>query len=232
MRNTLHPFSKAQYIRPGTDTFLTQNKLAIPVGPKYRRLLGKIEPDPLRVEMKALFKKVIKHISKTDKQTKKRLIQLEKERPAPGSRDAVLFEISRYQRGIRKDPKWNKGEKEELLKFLDLQAISWGMDGSKKLKTAQEELILDTWQKFTKGMTVRRPQGEKRKPTVKKAKAKAKAKAVRLEGELSASTMVQGVRGEVIDKPLGQTVGQEKSQGKTPKTEFSEGIEDREKRTI
>src|SRR5947207_438316 len=132
MRNTLHPFSKAQYIRPGTDTFLTQNKLAIPVGPKYRRLLGKIEPDPLRVEMKALFKKVIKHISKTDK----------------------------------------------------------------------------------------------------KAKAKAKAKAVRLEGELSASTMVQGVRGEVIDKPLGQTVGQEKSQGKTPKTEFSEGIEDREKRTI
>jgi hypothetical protein len=59
MRNTLFPYSMAQYIRPGTDTFLTQNKLAIPVGPNYRRLLRKIEPDPLRMEFRALFEKVI-----------------------------------------------------------------------------------------------------------------------------------------------------------------------------
>lgn len=48
----------AQYIRPGTDTFLTANKLAIPVGPNYRRLLKKLEPDPVRMEFKELFEKV------------------------------------------------------------------------------------------------------------------------------------------------------------------------------
>jgi hypothetical protein len=58
MRNTLYPYSMAQYIRPGADTFLTQNKLAIPVGPNYRRLLRKMEPDPIQLEFKQLFKKV------------------------------------------------------------------------------------------------------------------------------------------------------------------------------
>jgi hypothetical protein len=58
MRNTLHPYSMAQYIHPGSNTFLTQNKLAIPVGPNYRRILRKNQPDPLRIEFKTLFQKV------------------------------------------------------------------------------------------------------------------------------------------------------------------------------
>ena len=59
MRNTLYPYSMAQYLRPGMDTFLTANKLAIPVGPNYRRLLKKLEPDPVRMEFKELFEKVV-----------------------------------------------------------------------------------------------------------------------------------------------------------------------------
>ena len=59
MRNTLYPYSMAQYIRPGTDTFLTENKLAIPVGPNYRRLLQKSLPiDPVRMEFRTLFENV------------------------------------------------------------------------------------------------------------------------------------------------------------------------------
>jgi hypothetical protein len=58
MRNVLYPYSMAQYIRPGSNTFLTQNKLAIPVGPNYRRFLRKGEPDPLQTEFKELFERV------------------------------------------------------------------------------------------------------------------------------------------------------------------------------
>src|SRR5438046_9591897 len=57
MRNTLYPYSMAQYLRPGMGSFLTANKLAIPVGPNYRKLLKKIEPDPIRMEFKELFEK-------------------------------------------------------------------------------------------------------------------------------------------------------------------------------
>ena len=59
MRNQLHPYSQAQYIRPGAETFLTQTKLAIPVGPNYRRYLREKQPDPLRIEFQGLFKKVL-----------------------------------------------------------------------------------------------------------------------------------------------------------------------------
>lgn len=58
MRNMLYPYSMAQYIHPGAETFLTKNKLAIPVGPNYRRLLRKTEPDPLRQEYRQLFEDV------------------------------------------------------------------------------------------------------------------------------------------------------------------------------
>lgn len=61
MRNTLYPYSKAQYIRPGNDSFLTQNKLAIPVGPNYRRLLNNSTPDPARIEFAELIKRVFIH---------------------------------------------------------------------------------------------------------------------------------------------------------------------------
>lgn len=58
MRNTLHPYSMAQYIRPGTDSFLTQTRLAVPVGPNYRRLVRKMEGDPVREEFNVLFERV------------------------------------------------------------------------------------------------------------------------------------------------------------------------------
>jgi len=60
MRNMLYPYSMAQYIHPGAETYLTTNKLAIPVGPNYRRLLRKSQPDPLRQEYQVLFEKVRK----------------------------------------------------------------------------------------------------------------------------------------------------------------------------
>jgi hypothetical protein len=58
MRNVLYPYSMAQYIHPGAETYLTTNKLAIPVGPNYRRRLRKSQPDPLREEHQDLFEKV------------------------------------------------------------------------------------------------------------------------------------------------------------------------------
>jgi hypothetical protein len=48
----------AQYIRPGTDSFLTQTRLAVPVGPSYRRLVRKLERDPVREEFQVLFERV------------------------------------------------------------------------------------------------------------------------------------------------------------------------------
>jgi len=61
MRNTLYPYSMAQYIHPGAETFLTTNKLAIPVGQDYPRLLRKREPDPLGEEYRTLFQQVCTH---------------------------------------------------------------------------------------------------------------------------------------------------------------------------
>lgn len=58
MRNTLYPYSMAQYIRPGSDSFLTQHKLAIPVGPNYRRLLKRRTIDPARMEFDELLARV------------------------------------------------------------------------------------------------------------------------------------------------------------------------------
>ena len=59
MRNTLYPYSMAQYIHPGADTFLTQHKLAVPVGPNYRRMLRSITPNPARSEVDTLVARVI-----------------------------------------------------------------------------------------------------------------------------------------------------------------------------
>jgi hypothetical protein len=59
MRNYLYPYSMAQYIHPGSDSFLTQNKLAIPVGPNYRRILKKQKLDPSRIELGPLIKRVL-----------------------------------------------------------------------------------------------------------------------------------------------------------------------------
>ena len=57
----LYPYSMAQYIHPGAETFLTTNKLAIPMGPNYRRLLRKGEPDALSEEYRTLFQQVRTH---------------------------------------------------------------------------------------------------------------------------------------------------------------------------
>lgn len=66
MRNVLYPYSMAQYIRPGSDSFLTQHKLAIPVGPNYVRLLRTISPDPAQLEFEALFEKVLPVLNDSD----------------------------------------------------------------------------------------------------------------------------------------------------------------------
>jgi len=54
MRNLLHPFSKAQYIIPGSKSFLTQYKLGIPVDPSS----AKPRPRTGREEFEILFNRV------------------------------------------------------------------------------------------------------------------------------------------------------------------------------
>lgn len=58
MRNALYPFSKARYIRPGSDTFLTKQKLAVPLIPG-NEVPSRNESDPFRMEFKQLLENVL-----------------------------------------------------------------------------------------------------------------------------------------------------------------------------
>jgi len=58
MRNILYPYSMAQYIHPGKDSFLTPEKLSIPVQPGYKAILRRMFPDPALEEFRQLFKQV------------------------------------------------------------------------------------------------------------------------------------------------------------------------------
>jgi hypothetical protein len=138
------------------------------------------------------------------------LIKEEKSRPAQGAGEAVLFQIDRYQKQIKKDTKWSKEEKEELLKFLGIQAMSWGTLtddlGSMSVRAEKVKMLLETWQKFTKGMKFRQPKGKKE--AGKQKKNKKATKEVELEGEPSTSeTVVQAdlkICGDRVETPVGK----------------------------
>jgi hypothetical protein len=172
------------------------------------------------------------------------LIKEEKSRPSTGAREAVLFQIDQYQKEIQKDKKWNKQEKEELLKFLGIQAMSWGTLsddlGSRSVSRAKEMMLLKTWQKFTKGMEFPPPQGKKE--LGKEGKNKEMTKEVGLEGKPSTSgTVVQayvkiptvGIETPVgTDTAVGPTVLHEEAAAEKSKVSQSDNTEDLEQRKI
>jgi len=162
----------------------------------------------------------------------------------------VLFQIDRFQKQIKKDEKWSKQEKEELLKFLGIQAMSWGTLsddlGSRSVSRAKEKMLLETWQKFTEGMKFPQPQGKKEKD--KQGKNKKVTKEIGLEEEPSTSgTIVQAgvnIRTDGIDTPVRtdtaegtdttveQTVLHEESAAEQSKVSQSDNTEDLEQRKI
>jgi hypothetical protein len=77
------------------------------------------------------------------------------------------LQIQTYRKKVSTDDKWNKEEKEELLRFLGIQATSWGMLvddlGSASVREAKERMLLETWRKFTEGMKIPKPKGKKGK---------------------------------------------------------------------
>jgi hypothetical protein len=150
------------------------------------------------------------------------LIAEEKTRPRKNAPANVLMQIQRYAKKVRESKEWNRVEKEELLRFLAVQADGWGLLGekvgpSKKVLHAKETMLLETWRTFTEGMHLRRLAKEERKE-----KKLAKNRDLGLETELSTSgTVVQGdvkiishgVEAPVSShEPVGQTVAHEESE--------------------
>lgn len=142
------------------------------------------------------------------------MIAEEKSRPKLNARADVLEKIERYAKKVRDSRKWKTEEKDELLRFLAVQADAWGMLGdnigpTKKVMQVKESMLVETWRTFTKGMRLRR-----------EAKRAAKEEQG-LEKELSTSgTLVQGdvkVISEGVEtpvsshEPIGQTVAHEES---------------------
>ena len=95
----------------------------------------------------------------------------EAKRPLPNAKEKVLAKIARYQEEIKVNDYWGPAEKSELLRFLGLQASSWGsLTGSASMKREKERILLATWRKFTDGIRVPWILGRKRgrKGTTKK----------------------------------------------------------------
>lgn len=199
MRNTLHPYSMAQYIRPGSNTFLTENKLAIPAGTKYRRLLNLKENAQSESDLQKLLVRAWRRIHAQ-----------EIGRPRNTARDEVLAQIQEYRERIMKETKWSQVEKKELRQFLDVQRASWSMlkdtIGSEGVRKAKEQILLKTWRKFTEGM---KPQ-----KGTKSRKSAVKEKGLEQEPSTSGSVVqgdvkvvTAGVETPVgADAPVGQTV--------------------------
>jgi len=129
----------------------------------------------------------------------------------------VLFQIDRYQKQIKKDTKWSKQEKEELLKFLGIQAMSWGTLsddlGSRSVSRAKEEMLLETWRKFTEGMKFRQPQGKKKAD--KQTKNKNATNEVELEEEQSTSGTNVETAVEICKDGIDTPVGKDTAIGQT-----------------
>jgi hypothetical protein len=141
------------------------------------------------------------------------LEQEEAGRPGRNAGENVLLQIERYKRRILKNDKWSGQEKEELLRFLSMQASSWGMLGdglgSEGVKRAKERMLLHTWRKFTAGIK----EGKKKGVVVETVGGIVEAG---LEEEPSTSgsiiqadvmTLTDGIETPVgTDSPVGQTV--------------------------
>ena len=142
------------------------------------------------------------------------MITEERNRPKFNARADVLLKIERYAKKVRDSKKWNQEEKDELLRFLAVQADGWRMLGenvgpTKKIMQLKESMLVETWRTFTQGVKLRR-----------EAQKAAKGEEG-LERELSTSgTLIQGdvkiitegVEAPVSShEPVGQTVAHEES---------------------
>jgi hypothetical protein len=166
------------------------------------------------------------------------LIAEEQTRPRKNARANVLFQIQRYAKKVRESKQWNREEKEELLRFLAVQADGWGLLGekvgpSREVLQAKEDMLLKTWQKFTEGMESRQVADRSvKKGLLKRMPQKAKQAKKRdlgLETELSTTGIVvhgdvkiisHGVEAPVSShEPVGQTVAHDESENSvdTPK---------------
>jgi hypothetical protein len=159
------------------------------------------------------------------------LIAEEQTRPRKDARANVLFQIQRYAKKVRESKQWKRAEKEELLRFLAVQADGWGLLGekvgpSRKVLQAKETMLLETWRKFTEGMELRQVADRSANKSLLKGLPKkvkqTKKPDLGLETELSTSgTVVQGDL-KIIShgmeatgssyEPVGQTVAHEESE--------------------
>jgi hypothetical protein len=109
------------------------------------------------------------------------LLREEKTRPGPSARDDVLFQLNEYRKEVEKSEKWSKEEKEELLRFLGMQATSWGMLSddlrSESVRRTKERILLETWRKFTQDMNANGEAGLGEQPPVVGNIAQGNAKA-------------------------------------------------------
>ena len=188
MRNTLYPYSMAQYIRPGSDTFLTQNKLAIALGPNV---------NPEQDHLDSLLNQARERIANQQKLAEEEAGS----KPPKTGRADVLMQIEEFKLQLRHEGKWKRAERAELEKFLDVQMCGWGLLkdelGSKKVRERKEQILLETWRKFTAGMTLPPQEEVQSKVAVKEG----------LEQEPSTSgSVVQGdvkVVSEAVERPVG-----------------------------
>ena len=98
-------------------------------------------------------------------EARKRLIRAEQLQPRRDGHQKALIKLQKYQNKIWKNKDWAKEEREELMKFLGLQATVFGMLvddlGSTRVRTVKKEILMATWSKFIEGMG---PPKEKPKP--------------------------------------------------------------------
>jgi hypothetical protein len=138
------------------------------------------------------------------------LEQEDAERPARNAGENVLLQIEQYKRRIQKDDKWSKQEKSELLKFLSVQASSWGMVGdglgSANVRRAKETMLLETWRKFTAG--IHQSDGRAVNDVDHGLEEEPSTSGTIIQGDIK--TLTDGIETPVgTDTPIGQTVSHE-----------------------
>jgi hypothetical protein len=64
----------------------------------------------------------------------------------------LLFKIAEFQNLVEKDMSWKEKEREQLVRFLGIQATSWGLMGeptSQKVRKMKEDVMSATWRIYS-----------------------------------------------------------------------------------
>ena len=158
------------------------------------------------------------------------MIQNEIRRPDRNAREKVLNILKKHQIHVWKDPDWTKEEREELIRFLGIQATAFGMLednlGSKKLRDVKENMLLRTWDKFIQGM--RRAKNEKEVEKARPASMSSTSGSI-LQG--NSKTVTEGVETTLVSgAPINQAVskpdsGSEEQKSNKTETKKTEKLE-------